>query len=216
MGRFFLFLQKLDWMLIGSSLGLGGIGLLSIYSSSIGRDDFSNFEKQLTFFAIGLFAMFIVSLFDYRGLRNNSYLILFLYIAGIAALVGLFVFAPEIRGTRAWYRIGGISVDPIEYMKIILIIFMAKYLALRHIEVYRIRHILLTGIYFFIPIVLIALQPNLGPVLILGMLWIILLLVAGIRFRHLFGIVAIGILVFSLGWSFFLLEHQTYLPLVLL
>ena len=79
---------------------------------------------------------------------------------------------------------------------------------MRHIEVYRMRHIFFTGIYFLIPIVLIALQPNLGPVLILGILWIVLLLVAGIRFRHLFGILALGVLVFALGWSLFLMEHQ--------
>ena len=208
MGRFFLHLQKLDWILIGSSLGLVGIGALSIYSSSGARDDFSNFEKQLIFFAIGLLAMFLVSLFAYRLLRIAPYLILFLYVVGIAALAGLFLFAPEIRGTKAWYRIGDISVDPIEYVKIILVVLLAKYFALRHIEVYRIRHIFFTGIYFLIPIALIALQPNLGPVLILGILWIVLLLVAGIRFRHLFGILALGIVIFSLGWSFFLLEHQ--------
>src|SRR3989344_774822 len=208
MGRFFVHIQKLDWILIGGSFGLVGIGLLSIYSSSIARNDFSNFEKQLIFFAVGFLAMFAVSFLDYRLLRSNPYLILFLYLMGIAALVGLFLFAPEIRGTKAWYRIGDISVDPIEYVKIILIVLLAKYFALRHIEVYRMRHIFFTGIYFLIPIVLIALQPNLGPVLILGILWIVLLLVAGIRFRHLFGILALGILVFALGWSFFVLEHQ--------
>lgn len=204
----FAHIRSLDWILIGSSFGLVGIGALSIYSSSIARNDFSNFEKQLIFFGVGLLAMFLISRFDYRLLRNDPYVILFLYVAGIAALAGLFLFAPEIRGTRAWYRIGDISVDPIEYVKIILVVLLAKYFALRHIEVYRIRHILFTGIYFVIPIVLIALQPNLGPVLILGILWIILLLVAGIRFRHLFGILALGILIFALGWSFFLLEHQ--------
>ena len=208
MERFFAHLQKLDWILIGSSIALVGIGCLSIYSSSAARGDFSNFEKQLIFFGVGLFAMFAVSIFDYRLIRNNSYLILFFYAVGIAALGGLFIFAPEIRGTKAWYRIGGVSLDPIEYMKIVLILIMAKYFALRHIEVYRIRHIILTCIYFIIPIMLIALQPNLGPVLILGILWIVLLLIAGIRFHHLFGILALGILIFSLGWSFLLLDHQ--------
>jgi len=208
MGRFFLYVQKLDWILIGSSLGLAAMGALSIYSSSGARNDFSNFEKQIIFFAIGFLAMFLVSFLDYRLLRNDPYLILFLYIVGIAALAGLFLFAPEIRGTKAWYRIGDISVDPIEYVKIILVVLLAKYFALRHVEVYRIRHIFFTGIYFLIPIVLIALQPNLGPVLILGILWIILLLVAGIRLRHLFGILALGIFIFALGWSIFLLDYQ--------
>ena len=64
MGRFFVHIQKLDWILIGGSFGLVGIGLLSIYSSSIARNDFSNFEKQLIFFAVGFLAMFAVSFYS--------------------------------------------------------------------------------------------------------------------------------------------------------
>jgi len=208
MVHIFLHVRKLDWILITSTLGLVAIGLVSIFSSSIARDNFSNFEKQLIFFAIGFCAMLAVSFFDYRLLRNVPYVILFLYFVGLAALAGLLMFAPEIRGTKAWYRIGWISVDPIEYVKIVLVVLMAKYFALRHIEIYRMRHIFFTGVYFALPTILIALQPNLGPALILGILWIVLLFVAGIRIQHLLGILAIGILIFALGWSSFLLEHQ--------
>ena len=201
-------LKRLDWILVGSSLGLVALGLISIYSSSIARDNFGNFEKQIIFLAIGLLGMFAISFFDYRLLRNAPYFILFLYIVGLVALVGLFIFAPEIRGTQRWYRLGGISVDPVEYMKLILVIIAAKYFALRHIEVYRIRHIVLTGLYFFVPMLLIAFQPDLGSLVLLGSLWIILLIGAGIRFRHLITILAVGILVFALGWSAFLLDYQ--------
>lgn len=208
MQNIFAHLRSLDWILIGSSLGLAALGMASIYSSSIARNDFANFEKQLVFLAIGLLLMVSMSFFDYRSLRNNPYAILFLYFVGVVGLAGLFVLAPEIRGTHGWYRIGGISIDPIEYIKLILIIVMAKYFALRHIEVYRIQHILRTGIYFAIPIVLIALQPDLGPVLLLLLLWSALLLVAGIRVRHLLAIIGTGILIFVLAWSFFLLDYQ--------
>ncbi len=200
--------RRLDWILIGSSLGLVALGLLSIYSSSIARDIFSSFGKQVIFLGIGLFAMLALSSFDYRLLRNNSYLIISLYLIGLVALVGLFFFAPEIRGTHRWYRIAGISIDPVEYVKLILVIIVAKYFALRHVEVYRIRHIVSTGVYFLIPMLLIARQPDLGSLIILSALWIIMLLVAGIRLRHLFTIIFIGILVFALGWSVFLLDYQ--------
>ena len=208
MQNIFLHLRKLDWILIGSSIGLVLMGLTSIYSSSIARNDFANFEKQFAFLGIGVLLMVVISFFDYRLLRNDPYLILFFYFAGLVALAGLLVFAPEIRGTQSWYRIGGISIDPIEYIKLILVIVMAKYFALRHIEVYRIRHILRTGIYFAIPIVLIALHPDLGSVLMLGLLWGVLLLIAGIRVRHLLAIVGIGVLIFVMAWSFFLLDYQ--------
>jgi len=208
MQTIFAHLRNLDWILIGSSLGLVAIGTVSIYSSSVARGDFGNFEKQLIFLGLGLFAMLLVSLFDYRLLRNNSLFIVLLYVLGIFALVGLFLFAPEIRGIKGWYRIAGISVDPIEFVKLILIIVVAKYFALRHTEVYRIRHIVFIGLYFLIPMLLIAFQPNLGPVLVLATLWGILLIVAGIKLKHLFVIVVAGALLFALGWSFLLVDYQ--------
>jgi rod shape determining protein RodA len=123
-------------------------------------------------------------------------------------LAGLLVFAPEIRGVRGWYKIGGISIDPIEYMKMILIVLMAKYFALRHTEVYRIRHIFYTGTYFFIPALLIAFQPDLGPVLVLTALWIVILLVAGIKVKHFLGIALLALVLLGVSWQLFLLDHQ--------
>jgi rod shape determining protein RodA len=208
MGRLLNHLQKFDWVLIATSLALVGIGSLSIYSSSVARGDFANLEKQAVFLGVGLLIMFFISLFDYRLLRNDSYFILLLYGLGVAALAGLFLFAPEIRGIRGWYKIGPLSVDPIEYMKIVIVILVAKYFALRHIEVYRIRHIILTAAYFAPPMLLIAFQPDLGPVLVLMILWGVLLLAAGIKLRHFIGIVALGMFTIAVGWSFLLVDYQ--------
>ncbi|HZX49837.1 MAG TPA: FtsW/RodA/SpoVE family cell cycle protein [Candidatus Paceibacterota bacterium] len=201
-------LREFDWLLVGSSFVLFAIGMLALHSSSLARGDFGNFEKQLIFGGIGISCMFIVSFFDYRLLRNDSLLILGLYGIGVAALVGLLLFAPETRGVKSWYKIGDISVDPIEYMKLILVILMAKYLSLRHFELYRIRHIVITGAYFSVPMFLIALQPNLGPVLVLFALWVFMLLVSGIRIRHFLAILTVVVLIFALGWTFFLLDYQ--------
>ena len=115
-------LRRFDWPLLICTVLLIGIGLLSLYSSSIGGADYLNFKKQLIFACIALFFMFFVSFMDWRILRNEPRLILSLYILGCLALAGLFFFAPEIRATKGWYRVGPVSIDPIEFMKIILII----------------------------------------------------------------------------------------------
>lgn len=202
-------LKHLDWIIIGSSVLLAGMGLISMYSSSLGKGDFSNLTKQIIFFGIGICLMNVVSFFDYRLLRNDPYLLVFFYIIGIGALAGLFLpFVPEIRGVKGWYRIGDISIDPVEYVKLVLIILMAKYFSLRHIEMYRIRHILLSGIYFAVPVFLIFQKPDLGSASLLFLLWIMLLLVSGIKIRHFLFIIGSGILVFSLAWQFFLLDYQ--------
>ncbi|HEB13580.1 MAG TPA: hypothetical protein ENI13_01220 [candidate division CPR3 bacterium] len=133
---------------------------------------------------------------------------LFLYGTGVAALIGLLLFAPEIRGVKGWYRIGEITIDPIEYIKIVLVILLARFFASRHIEVYRLRNIIFSAIYFVPPILLVFLQPDLGAAVLLLILWVVMLLVAGMKLKHFFALVIAGLLVFSLGWTFVLQDYQ--------
>ena len=200
--------KRLDWVLIIIVVLLVGFGLVSLYSSSIGKGDFLNFKKQVIFFGIGFFLMIFFSFFDWRSLREDPYLILILYSISLASLVGLFFFAPEIRGVKSWYKIGPVSVDPIEFTKIILIILLAKYFSTRHIEMYKIKHILLSGFFVFLPAVLIFLQPDLGSVLILIALWIGILIISGISLRHFLILVLCFLLIFILSWNFVLKDYQ--------
>lgn len=208
MNSFILHLKRLDWILITSALLLVSIGLLSIYSSSLRRGDFFNLNKQIIFFGIGFFLMLLISFFDWRALRSDPYLILTLYFFCLIGLAGLFWFAPEIRGIKSWYKIGPLSIDPIEFTKIVLIILLAKYFSMRHIEMYRTKHIFLSGIYVFLPAILIFLQPDLGSVLILVALWVGVLVISGIKIRHFLILVLCGLLILILSWSTLLKDYQ--------
>lgn len=201
-------LKKFDWILIGSCLILVIIGLVSIYSISLGKGDFLDFKKQIIFFGIGFILMIILSFFDWRAIKENSYFILILYFLSVLLLLGLFFFAPEIRGVRSWYKIASLSFDPTGLSTIVLIILLAKYFSMRHIEMYRLPHILLSGFYVLIPFLLIARQPDLGSALILIALWIGILIISGIKLRHFLILVICGILILSLSWIFFLKEYQ--------
>lgn len=200
--------KKLDWIMIISVFLLCAIGFVSLYSISLGRGEFSNFKKQIMFFVVGFFLMILISFFDWRALRDDSYLILILYFISILGLLGLLFFAPEIRGAKSWYKIGQFSLDPIEFVKIILIILMAKYFSMRHIEMYKIKHIILSGLYFLIPIIPIFLQPNLGPVLLLILLWVGVLIISGIKIRHFLLLCFFWVLILILGWFFLLKDYQ--------
>lgn len=203
-----LHFKKLDWILTISAIFLVLFGLLSIYSSSLGKGNFLNFRKQLVFLIVSIFFMILFSFLDWRIFQENPYLILLLYFICIILLVGLFFFAPEIRGTKEWYKVGLISIDPIELTKIVLIILLAKYFSKRHIEMYRVSHILISGFYFLIPIILIFLQPNLGSVLILITVWFGILIVSGIKIRHFLFLLFCFFLILILGWQFFLKDYQ--------
>lgn len=191
-------------MIVAVSILLTGLGLLLIYSSSLGRGNFLNFQKQILFLGLGVFLMFLFSFFDLRILKNNPFLILLLYSICLLTLVGVLAF----KGVRGWYRLGPFSIDPIEFTKIILIFLLAKYFSTRHIEMYRLRHIILSGFYVFIPSVLIFFQPDLGSVLILFSLWIGILIISGIKIRHFLILCLVIILISAFSWSFLLRDYQ--------
>jgi len=201
-------LKRLDWPIMFCSVLLIAIGLVSLYSSSVGNADFLNFKKQIAFAVIGIVLIFAASLVDWRVLRNQPYLIMVLYILGCLSLVGLFLFAPEVRAVKGWYRLGPISIDPIEFTKIVLVLLLAQYFSVRHVEVYRIRHILYSGLYILVPSILLFFQPNMGQVLILVALWLIVLLVSGIKMKAFLAIILIMLIFLALGWSVILKDYQ--------
>ncbi len=200
-------IKKIDWVIAFSALFLCFIGLLSLYGKPTEGLPV-NFQKQAIFVLIGFLLMVLLSFFDWRSLKENSYLILALYFSGIILLLGLFLFAPELRGVRRWYTMGPVSFDPVEFFKIVLIILLAKYFSKRHIEMYKFSHIVLSGLYVLIPSVITFFQPDMGSAIILVFLWIGILFLSGIKTKHFFILCLVGIMIFSLSWLFLLKDYQ--------
>ncbi len=157
---------------------------------------------------IGLVLMFLLAFLDWRALQSNSYLILALYFFSLLALAGLFLLAPVTRGVRGWYKLGFISLDPVSLAKLVLIILLAKYFSKRHVEMYGLKHIILSGIYLLFPVLLIFFQPDLGSALIIIGLWLSILVVSGIRLREFLILSLCGLIILLLGWFFFLEDYQ--------
>ncbi len=201
-------LKRVDWIIILAIFGLIGLGLSSLYSSALAKGDFLNFEKQIAFFAIGIVLLAVFTLIDYRFFQTNKAAVMTAYIFTILLLLGVFFFAPQIRGTRTWYNLGVISLDPTEIAKITLIILLAKFFSVRHIELYNSLHIAVSGLYAFLPAALILLQPNIGSALLLVVIWFGILLISGIRLKQFLFLVFIFLIVLALGWQFFLQDYQ--------
>ncbi len=200
--------KELDWILMASFFFLAIMGICSIYSSSFRNNNFSNFRNQIIFLFLGTIIIFIVSSFNHRILKNNSYLILVLYFFCLFLLGGLFLFGAEIRGVYRWYRIGPYSFDPKIITTIVIIILLAKYFSMRHVEMYKFQHIIFSSLYVIIPTILIFFQPELGWSMLLIAVWIGILVVSGIKVRHFIILALCGLLIFSLGWQFFLRDYQ--------
>jgi len=201
-------LKNLDWGLIVPTFLLVLFGLAGIYSTCIAKDNFENFYKQIIFFIIGFFIMVLISFFDYRILKNNSYLILIFYGICILLLIGVYFFAPITKGARGWYKIGPLSLDPIEPTKVILIILLAKYFSTRHVEMYKFRQIIFSGLYVVLPALIIFSQPDLGGASVIFLIWIGILLISGIKINHFLILLLCFIIIATISWSFILKDYQ--------
>ena len=206
--NFFAYLRKLDWGLIIPAILLVCFGLAAIWSTCVAKNSFGNFEKQIIFFCAGLAVMFLVSLFDYRIIKNNSYLILILYACCLAMLAGLHFFAPVIKGSRGWYKVGILSLDPIEPTKVILVALLAKYFSMRHVEMYKFRNIIFSGTYVLFPALFIFIKPDLGGTMVILLIWLGILLVSGIKINHFLILSLCFVIVAGIAWGFLLKDYQ--------
>ena len=204
--NFYLF-KKLDWILVITVLLLVVVGLLSIYSITR-EESLEIFKRQLIYVVLGLFLMFIFVLFDYRIFRDNNFFLLGLYFLSLFLLVSVLLIGKEVRGASSWIRIGELGFEPVELIKLVIILVLAKYFSLRHIEVYRLRHLIISGLYVLFPLILILIQPELGYILVISAVWLAVVIVAGIRIRHLLILFLIGAIVFSIGWFTLLKDYQ--------
>ncbi|MBI4135070.1 MAG: rod shape-determining protein RodA [Candidatus Sungbacteria bacterium] len=200
-------LRRMDWLLTAAVFVIVAIGLVSLASLSV-TSEFPFFTRQLVWVALGIVAFLVVAFFDYRIFRNYGGLLLAGYLLLVSALAMLLLFGREVRGVTSWFRIGSFGIEPGEFVKVVLILILAKYFSRRHVEIYRLRHLIISGIYVAIPLVLVLIQPDLGTAAILGMLWFGIVVSAGIKIRHLIIFFVLGIAVLLLGWEFLLAPYQ--------
>ncbi|MDH4359097.1 MAG: rod shape-determining protein RodA, partial [Candidatus Berkelbacteria bacterium] len=203
---FVYFLKKLDWTLIISVFLLTAIGLLSIFSTSFYRDK-TFFYKQAAFIIVGFFLVLAFAFLDYRFFRNHPTFLLALYFLSVLLLVVVLFFG-KIRGAASWFNLGFFNFEPVEFAKLVMILIFAQYFSLRHIELYRIIHIIISGAYTVLVVGLVFLQPDLGSAAVLIFLWLGVMIVAGIKLRHILLLFLIGAILFAIAWFAVLKPYQ--------
>jgi len=193
--------------MVVSVLLLCGIGLLSIYST-VYSNEAKVFYKQMIFVIIGFFLMLVFATVDYRLFRNHPGFLIILYFLSVLLLVAVLFLGKEMRGAVSWFRFGPLNFEPVELAKLIMILILAQYFSLRHIELYRIRHIIVSGIYMLIPVALVFFQPDLGSAMVLVFLWLGTMVIAGINLKQLLFLFLIFSIIFLIAWFAVLKPYQ--------
>jgi rod shape determining protein RodA len=201
MRRFF----QLDWILLTAVLLLLGIGLLALYSiSSGGWQGGGFFLRQSVYAGAGLSLLFFFASLDYRHVQKYSTP---LYFITLAVLAGVLLWGSTVRGTAGWLNFGVFQVQPVEMAKLTLIIFLASFISKKKTELGELVRLVASFVLAFVLILLVLKQPDLGSALVLTGIWVGMLLVSGMRFKHFAYLVLIGLTVIGSSW-FFLAPYQ--------
>lgn len=197
-------LTQFDYMLFGACLCLALLGALGVYSADIQSGGGSYYVRQLIWVGLGVVVCLILSTIDYHLFSDHAFLI---YGFALILLLAILFFGTEVNGSRSWIYLGGIGFQPSEFVKIVIILVMACFLAERSENHLGGKQMVSLALVAFLPLSLVALQGDLGTALMYVPMVLGIMLVAGLRLRVLAGFLAIGLLLAPFGW-YSLKEYQ--------
>jgi len=181
--RKFLEYRDFDWTLLVFVLIICALGVVQIYSATGGASKFSGMHiKQIYWILAGIVVMVVMTFVNYQTLLENAH---WLYVASIASLVGVLLFGTRALGAKRWVRLpGGMHFQPSEWVKLVLVLAMAKFISSLNARELTWAEIFKAGALVGVPMLMVLKQPDLGtsltylPVLLMG------LFLGGIRFKQ--------------------------------
>ena len=168
-----------------------GLGL------ALHHEQYSKVEREEHGFSFRGFVLLLI-----EALTNPFYLL------AIALLILVTFIGKSSGGSQRWIDLGLFDLQPSELAKLLVPIAIARYLADHEDTLDHFRHLLVTLVQVAIPMVIIARQPDLGTALTLGAIWLGMVLLAGVRWRHLLALSVAAVAAFPVVWSRFLTNYQ--------
>lgn len=183
------FLKSINWPILLASLLLISIGILVIYSSSVELS-----LQQLIYTLVGVTIFIIVAQLDLQVLEK---FITPLYFFTILLLIAVYILGIETRGSIRWIPIGFFHIQPSEFAKPVLILFLALFWS-KHSSSWI--NIFKSLIWVFPMLFLIFKQPDLGTVLTLMAIWFGALFASQVSFKKILILALIGVFLIPSGW----------------
>jgi rod shape determining protein RodA len=155
--------RDFDWVLLGFVLIICGMGVMEIHSATVHTKFAGAHVKQVYWVLAGVGAMFLVSLVNYQALLDQIH---WFYIAGVGSLVAVLLFGQKYLGAKRWIHMpGGNHFQPSEWVKLILILAVAKFFTDMRQRELSWPDFIKAGAIVIIPMLLVLKQPDLGTAL---------------------------------------------------
>lgn len=198
--------KNIEWSILICTILLVIIGLFAIYTATVSSGQ-EEFRKQIIWLIVSIPFVIIFTIVDYDTISKISPI---LYGITLILLVAV-LFTTPISGATSWFNFGGVSIQPSEFAKVFVIIFLS--LIMSRItkkgpkEINRPTRLLLIFLIIGIPILLIVKQPDYGTALAFVIALIFMLFMSGIYKRYIIGGLLVLIISLPLLYFFVLPEH---------
>jgi len=174
------------------------VGLVALYSMFSNQESISPFLiKQSIFVGIGIAIVLILGNMNYNVLLSYATP---LYIFMIIILVIVLIFGNVVRGTVGWINVFGITIQPVEIVKITMIIFLASLITTKRALLGEMTTVITSFVLVSIIAGLVFMQPDTGSALVILSIWFGMIIVSGIRKRYIFSFIAIGLIIMFCAW----------------
>ena len=196
--------KEIDWMFIGLLLLNTAIGVFAIYSASHYLPG-NMYLKQIFWIVISLVVFFLIISIDYKILVTYS---IYFYSILLVVLVGLQFFGRIIAGTTSWIKISFFQAQPSELTKIAVILVLARIFSRFNEKYVTLNKGIIAGGIVALPILLIALQPDLGTALTFIPLLFAAFLMAGLNRKVIIYLLIFALVLGVVTWNFLLKDYQ--------
>ncbi len=170
-------LNNIDWITVLLFLMLAFVGWINIYSAVYNEDHSSIFDfsqrygKQLIWIFAAIGIALIIVIIDALFFITFAYLI---YGISIVSLIAVLLAGTEIAGSKSWFQLGSIAIQPAEFAKFATCLALAKYLSTFNVSLSRLRTKIIASFIIFLPAALVLLQNDTGSALVYAVFILVL------------------------------------------
>lgn len=209
-----------DWGLVGATLLVPFLGLFVLFSAGYDPEALNRgfqwvptafrsipFLKQIMFIGAGIITMLVGVIIPGSFWYRYAFII---YGMGVSLLIAVSQFGVVVKGSRRWLDLGPINLQPAEFMKLGLILALAKYFSANIPPPggFKLKQIIIPFGIFLLPMAFIMKQPDLGTALVCGGVGFLISLFVGINWKTLAMMLAVGIISVFPAWNFYLHDYQ--------
>lgn len=164
------------------------LSIIGVFVVRSAREDY--LLRQLQGVFLGLAAMAVISLIDYRWILKFYWL---MYMINIAMLVAVLLFGETVNGATRWLNLGFVQFQPSDLTKLILILFFARFLSDRESAVNDKKTIIQAVLLLIPSLILVYKQPNLSNTICIALLFCVLMYMAGLSYKFIGTVLAIAV-----------------------